>query len=139
MGTPIKGFEGVIELGGTPETMGEVRSWEYTREGEEEDTTVMGTTRVQVVNITVEGTLTFYANHLPGTVPAQDAGQALLVVDDVIACNLYPNGKGAGKPQLSANIRITSENVSADASGFVEGEIGFTIDSADDWTRSAQV
>lgn len=138
MGEPISGFNGVIELGGTPETMGELRSWEYTREGEEEDTTVMGTARVSIINIKVQGRLTFYCNNWPGTVPAQDAGQALLQVDDVVACKLYPNGIGSGKPQLAANIRIKTEGGSANATGYAEGEVAFEIDGATDWTRTAQ-
>lgn len=138
MGTPIRGFGGVIELGGTPETLGEVRSWAYTREGEEEDTSVMGTTRTSITNIKVVGTLTLYANHFTMSDPAQDAGQALLDVDSVVACTLYPNGKGTDKPQLVANIRVTSEEVSAEHDGYVELEIGFEVDGADDWTRTAQ-
>lgn len=138
MGTPIRGFGGVIELGGTPETLGEVRSWSYRREGEEQDTSVMGTTRTDIVNVKVSGTLSLYANHFPGSDPAQDAGQALLSVNQVVACILYPNGKGAGKPQLSANIKVTAEGVESSHDGHVELEFPYEIDGADDWTRSAQ-
>lgn len=138
MGTPIRGFGGVIELGGTPETLGEVRSWSYTREGEEEDTSVMGTTRTSITNIKVSGSLTLYANHFVMTDPARDAGQALLAVDSVVACSLFPNGKGTGKPELQANIRITSEEVTAEHDGFVELDVDYEVDGADDWTRTAQ-
>lgn len=138
MGTPISGFGGVIELGGSPTTLGEVRSWSYTREGEEEDTSVMGTTRTSITNIKVSGSLTLYANHFTMSDPAQDAGQALLDVNDVVACILYPNGKGTGKPQLAEDIRILSEEVSAEHDGYVELEITFEVDGADDWTRTAQ-
>ena len=138
MGTPIRGFGGVVELGGTPDTLGEIRSWSYTREGEQEDTSVMGTTRTSITNIKVSGSFTLYANHFTMTVPARDDGQALFDVDAVVACTLYPNGKGAGKPQLAEDIRILSEEVAAEHDGYVELEIGFEIDGADDWVRTAQ-
>lgn len=138
MGTPIRGRLGLIEVGSGPVVLNETKSWEYTREGTEEDTSILGLQRVDIVNVKVTGTVVMYAQSFPGTVPAQDAGQALLKVNDVVPMTIYPNGLGSGKPQLDANIKVKSEKVGASSTTFTEQECTFEIDGADDWTPSTQ-
>lgn len=133
----ITGFNGVVLSGATP--VAEIRSWEYTRGGEEQDTSVMGTTRTSLVNIKVTGTITVYANQFPGTDPAQDAGQATLTVGSSVTLSLHPNGTGSGKPELTGTALITEEVASAEQDGQVEGTFNFEVTGADDWTRNTQV
>lgn len=133
----IRGFNGTLSADASP--VGELRSWNYTRSGTEEDTSVMGVTRVSLGNIAVTGALTVYLNSFAGTDPAQDAGQALLKVGDEVVAVLRPNGVGAGKPELTGTILITEQGASAEQDGQVEGTFNFQLQNVDDWVETVQV
>lgn len=136
MPLPIRGFDGVVKIGAV--TVAEITGWEYTRSGDTEDTSVMGTRRSSLTNIKVTGSISGYANNFPGTDPAQDAGQALLTVGSEVDLHLFPNGEGSGKPELVGNCLITSENNTQDQGGYSEISFDFELSGAEDWTRSAQ-
>lgn len=136
MGTPIKGFNGVLLSGATP--INEVRSVQYNVEGDEEDTSVMGTTRTSLVNIKTRGSIEVYTQDLPGTDPAQDAGQALFNIDAVFGLIWRPNGTGSGKPELTGNIRVTSKAVTQEQDGHSTTTFNFEVDGAEEFAEAAQ-
>lgn len=138
MGTPIRGFNGVVRAGGSDTVVGEVRSWEYTMDASVQDTSVMGTARTDIVNTRVRGSLTLFAQNLPGTDPAPDSGQALLTVGSSVALDLHPNGTGSGKPSLTGTVIITAERGSQEYNGHAMLSLDFELTGASDWTRTAQ-
>lgn len=134
----IRGCFGKMLAGGTPTAVGELRSWEYTESAERIDASVMGDCTKKFVAGAKETIVrwTTWWNLGAGTVPAQDAGQALLTVGSDVALLLHPNGTLAGKPELSGTVTITSVGGRAEVDGIVEASFEGALDG--EWTNAAQ-
>lgn len=138
MPPPMDGHLGVLLAGGSDTNVAEIRQLTWERGGSEEDTSSMNNPRVSITKVKVTGSLRVWTFQLPGTDPAQDAGQALFVVNDTVAVKFQPQGAGAGKPQLAGTIRVTKESVDQAHDGKIESTFNFELDGATDWTRTAQ-
>lgn len=133
-----KGAFGVLEVGATPNVIGEVRSWRQPNESNEIDVTVMGTGNASMIpgatRESMECDLFWeYA----------DAGQAYILAnlgaDSSHLVTLYPEGKGTGLPAWSGNCYIMSANPEAAADGAIEmNGCTFVTDSAGgSWSTQA--
>ena len=87
----------------TPATaVGFITGYSVDEESEQIDVSVMGAcTEASLAGpVRVSITLDGFSRHLPGTVPAVDTGQALVIPGSQISLGIQPNGAGTGKPQL---------------------------------------
>lgn len=87
---------------------------------EEIDVSVTGNCEKSYLAGPVETTITLdaFSQHLPGTDPLQDPGQAVVVPGAQISLTLHPNGTGSGKPALSwLNVAVTGRTFA----GVVDG------------------
>lgn len=112
-----KACNGEIEIGATPDSLAELRSWNYDEQGEQLDFSTMGscstTTKSGRVTRRVEMTLYFAS--------PSDAAQAQLVVGaEDLAIAVYPFGKTAGLAQRTGLINVLGRTESGDVDGGVE-------------------
>ena len=107
---------GAIEMGPTPAPLVELRSWNYDQQGNPIDLSTMGacdtTEKAGRVTRRVEGTL-YLAD-------PTDTVQALLIVGDNVAIEVFPFGKTTGKLSLIGTVDITGRTESGDVDGGVE-------------------
>jgi hypothetical protein len=113
----------------TPATpVGEISGYDVAETAEEIDVSPMGGCTKSYLGGPVETAITLdgFSAHLPGTDPAQDAGQALFVPGGQLSMAIQPNGTGAGKPQLEwLDVTVTGRTFA----GVVDGSPTWNIEA----------
>lgn len=122
-----KGAFGEIEFGASPLAVGELRSWNYSAEANEIDTTVMGTGNSRFQPGSIRSTYEVEVFYEQG-----DAGQAALYSalgsDTPELTTLYPRGKTSGLPAWSGNFFVMGTVQQATADGAIEASLTLTSD-----------
>lgn len=115
-----KACNGVIEIGATPDTLAELRSWNYDEQGEQLDFSTMGScsTTTKSGRVTRRVELTLYL-----ALPSDPAQAALVVGAEDVAIIAYPFGKTDGYPKRSGLINVLGRTESGDVEGGVELQI----------------
>ena len=122
-----KGAFGVFEFGTSPAVIGELRTWNYSGEANEIDTTVMGTGNARTQPGSVAHTIdcdVFWEQADAG----QLAVQAALGSDTPQAATLYPYGNTTGLQTLTGVFFVTSVTSTATADGAVEASYSLKAD-----------
>lgn len=129
-------FAGAVTV--TPATLvGFITGYDIAESAEEIDVSVMGTCTKSYLAGPIETAITFdgFSRHLPGTDPAQDAGQAIFVPGAQISCAIQPNGTGAGKPRLEwLDVTITGRTFAGVVDGVPTWNVTGRANSAADDT-----
>ena len=119
----LRGCLGVVEIGATPDVVGELTAYSINAVSQEIDTSAMGTCTASSIAGTKKTTGTISANYDP-----DDVGQLLFVIGTAPQLIIYPEGKGTGLVSWTAtSATILSNTVSAEVNGVVTVEMGYSI------------
>jgi len=119
----IRGCLGVIEIGVTPETVGELTAYTINAVADEIDTSSMGTCTASSIAGNKKTTGTISANYDP-----DDVGQLLFVIGTAPQLIIYPEGTTLGNVMLTAaSATILANNISAEVNGVVTVEMSYSI------------
>jgi hypothetical protein len=114
---------GVVEIGSTPEIVGELTAWDINAVAAEIDSSSMGTCTSSSVAGPKKTTGTISANY-----DDTDAGQLLFLIGTEQQLIVYPFGKNTGDPVwTAASATILQNNLSGEVNGLVAIQMSYSI------------
>jgi hypothetical protein len=121
--TAYRACNGVVEIGATPDVVGEVTAYSINAAADEIDTSSMGTCTASSVAGNKKTTGTISMNY-----DADDAGQLEMVIGTKPQLIVYPYGKNTGDPVwTAAEATILQLNVTAEVNGVVAADMSYSI------------